>query len=136
MPAIPDSSRGPVARRRPPLNERVPECTIGGSTRRTSGASGTEVGAPGMSEQDGRRRLARATGSVGAVLFVAVMAFAVLATRALVYGADVWGWLLLVALVGGVALRAFVVLASMLWNVRLADWVLLRRRRPTGVDDG
>ena len=89
-----------------------------------------------MSEQDGRRRLARATGSLGAVVFVAVLAFAVLATRALVHGADVWGWVLLVALVGGVALRAFVVLASMLWGVRLADWVLLRRRRPTGVDDG
>ena len=89
-----------------------------------------------MSEEDGRRRLARATGSVGAVLFVAVMAFAVLATRALVYGADVWGWVLFVALLGGVALRAFVVLASMLWGVRLADWVLLRRRPPSEVDEG
>ena len=88
-----------------------------------------------MGEQEARRRLARATGSLAVVVFVAGLAFAVLATRALVYGANLWGWVVFVALVGGVALRGLVVLASMLWGVRLADWVLLRRRPRNEIDD-
>ena len=89
-----------------------------------------------MSEREGRRRLVRATVSLSFIVVAAVLAFMVLGTRAVLYGADVWGWIVVVTLVGGVALRVLVVLAATVWGVRVADWLLVGGRPPPEIDKG
>ena len=87
-----------------------------------------------MSEQQGRRRLARATSSLLIIVIAALLAFMVLGTRAVLYGADVCGWIVVVTLVGGVALRMLLVLAATVWGVRFADRALRWGRRPKSPD--